>query len=339
MSMLFGSKSDGNQAGISEKKVFVALDDIPDAAGPYCMSFGYDLQCLIRSIGTAGLVNPPILRQEPEDRLAVVTGFRRLRALESLGWRRAPCRIISEHDGSPLECLLMNLYDNLTTRALNGVEKGMVLRRLSRYAAERELVGRFLPELGLPANRGTLNFYLRLKELDLDILMEYAAGRLSESTVKALLDMDADTRSAVFRVIHELKLNVNQQKYVLEYLVDLSHIYGKPVPELLSDDKEIQDIFRDPRKNFPQKAKAFLRLLRTRRFPELTRAERAFHRMTSNLHLPKGVKIYASPGFESPDYLLEIRFRDGRELKGKVERLEEIEGLDEIRDPWDVENL
>ena len=80
----------------------VALKDIDESPGPYCMSFGFNLDSLIQSIQQIGLVNPPILKSDP-DGLTVVAGYRRVMALKALGVDRTQFRLISRHDTPPLE--------------------------------------------------------------------------------------------------------------------------------------------------------------------------------------------------------------------------------------------
>ena len=57
------------------------------------------------------------------------------------------------------------------------------------------------------------------------------------------------------------------------------------------------------------------------RFPKLTAAEKKFQETVSGLDLPDGIRIYAPPYFEGPDYRLEALFQNGRDLKEKIEHL------------------
>ena len=88
--------------------------------------------------------------------------------------------------------------------------------------------------------------------------------------------------------------------------------------------------------NNPQKTKAILLYLRSKRLPLLVGAERAFKRKVSTLGLPKGVRIKASPSFEGPDYCLEVRFREGRELAERIKYLSRIKGLEELDSSWEA---
>ncbi|MBW1787963.1 MAG: hypothetical protein JRK53_15280 [Deltaproteobacteria bacterium] len=87
--------------------------------------------------------------------------------------------------------------------------------------------------------------------------------------------------------------------------------------------------------NTPQRKKALLKYLRELRYPRLMKAETAFRRTLARLALPKEARIVAPPFFESPDYRLEVRFREGNSLRAILTRLMQIEGLEELRDPWE----
>ena len=113
----------------------ISMEDIDDRPNrPYCMSFEFDLTPLIRSIEKVGFINLPLLIRNEDKTLDVVLGFRRIKALKSLGWEKIPCKIFSESEMSPLECLLLSLNDNLATRTFNEVEKAMACFHETRTA-------------------------------------------------------------------------------------------------------------------------------------------------------------------------------------------------------------
>ena len=64
----------------------VSLSDISQEPGPTTMSFGYDPAPLQHSISRAGMVNPPIVREEANAKATIIAGFRRIQAARSLGW-------------------------------------------------------------------------------------------------------------------------------------------------------------------------------------------------------------------------------------------------------------
>ena len=308
---------------------------IDDSPGPYCMSFGFDLTPLTQSISNIGLVNCPLLIEDKRGFFTVIAGYRRIKALKSLGWNRIPCRILTESKISPLKCLLLNVYDNLATRKLNEVEKGMILNRLCLWVKRNEVMEVYMPLLDLPSHEPTLLFYKKLEEeLDPGIKEYLVQKNLSLQVAQMLLGMEPGARSNVFRIISNIKFNINQQKQLIDYIVDLSNIEVKTISEILKE-PWVEGIFIDNQLNNPQKAKAILKLLRARRFPTLVKAEKLFKKRVSRLGLPEGATISAPPFFEDPHYRLELLFKEGKELREKVNRLSQTVSLEDLRSPWE----
>ncbi len=321
----------------NETPVFYA--DIKDIdirpEGPFCMSFGYESGALIRSIEATGLINPPVLLERENSKFIIVTGFRRILAARSLGWKQIACRALSESRVSPLQCLIMNLHDNLATREINNVEKGMVLSRLSSYLSTEEMVSRYLPLLGLSRSRSVLDFFIRLEKcLDTESKEYLVKGLISLDTAKSLIDMDSGTRSMVTDIITNLKLSINYQRQFIELIDDISLKKGVS-PYMVLRKKEVLEVVSDARLNRSQKVKALFDILRKERFPTLIQAERAFKDMVSRLALPKGMKIFAPQYFEAPDYSLHVIFRNGRDLKKKIEILSGKKELMDLSYPWE----
>ncbi len=311
----------------------VALKAISENPGPYCMSFGFDLKPLIRSVEKFGLINSPIVTRDREGRVEVVAGYRRILALKHLHWEKIPCRDLSQAGLSSLQLLLLNLYDNLATRQFNEVEKGMILNRLSSHVSRDEILRDFMPPLDLPSHEPTLEVFLRLEDLDQTIKESLVHARISFQTVKALVQLDPESRATLVEWITATKLNTNQQNQFIAYATDISHRDQKKISELLKE-KEFLDIFKNKKLNNPQKTKLLLNFLKSRRFPSVTRFEKAFQEKTASLGLPNGITIYHPPFFEDPDYRLEIFFKNGEGLKEKIDALGKVSGLESLDDLW-----
>jgi len=308
---------------------------IDDSPGPFCMSFGFEPDPLIRSIEAVGLINPPLVMQNGENCLVVIAGYRRIQALKSLRIKKIPCRVLPEMSRSAMECLLLNLYDNLVSRKLNDVEKGMVLNRLSLHLPRMEIIKHYMPLLGLPSHEETLRLYMALEtDLGTEMKLSLARGQLSLQAAKMLLHMSAESRPHVFRFMDNIKFNMNQQKQFFDFIVDIAHMENMSIPDVLSE-SSLERVRSDSRTNNPQKARAVLQLLHSRCLPGLAEAEKKFRSLVAGLDLPKGVRIEHPPFFEAPHYRLELLFKQGRELKEKITHLHGIEGLDKVGSPWE----
>lgn len=312
----------------------VDIMDIDFHQKPYCMSFCFDVSLLALSIKKVGLIDTPLL-MDTGDRKQIVSGYRRISALKSLGWDTVPCRILSVSQISPLDCLLLSFYENISFRTFNAVEKGMVLNRLSSYIEAEEILTHYMPLLDLPSRLSTFYFYCRLdQEPDPEIKEALIKGTLSLQTIKYLFEISEDARAQVLTLFLNVTFNMNQQRHLIEYLNDISHSENISISNILKEET-LKTIISNTQMNNPQKASAALNALRSRIYPQLSSAEQFFKKTVSNLDLPERTRLYHSPFFESPDYRMEVLFQDGKDLKRKIEKLSKMKGLLNLNDPWE----
>jgi hypothetical protein len=209
----------------------------------------------------------------------------------------------------------------------------MVLKRLSTLVQTEEILGRYMPLLGLPKKETLLETYVRIEDLDQDIKTSLARCELSLQTIKHLQEMDQASRITVFEWMIKIKFNINQQKQFIENILDLSNKDRSSVCHLLGE-KGLLAIRHDEGMNLPQKAQRLLAHLRARRLPRLSRAEKGFRRTVNELQLPPGVRVFHPPYFEGNTYRLEILFETGHMLRKKIDLVSQLEGLENIGDPW-----
>jgi len=314
----------------------IAVSEIDLDPGPFCMSFNFSLEQLKNSIVRFGVLNAPYVIKGPESRYTVVTGYRRLLAVAELGWTEVLCHVLPA-DFPPLEALLLNLYDNIVHRKINEIEKAMVLERLNRYLKQEVLIREFMPMLGIPANKQTLDIFLRVTKLEEQIRISIATQRISLRVAGLMMTLDSGDRLKVNELFTVLRLSFNQQWEVIQWIVEIASREGQPPKEILEDDA-VTKIMNNSEMSNPIKSKAIVKILRKRRFPSVVKAENAFKKGVSRFSLPQGVKIIPPPFFEGKKYRLEIGFSQGEELKEKVERLFHLPGLEHITDFWKETN-
>ncbi len=300
-------------------------------SGPFSMSYAFDLGPLRMSIRKVGLINPPVVRKNSQGGIDIVTGFRRVETMKSLGLSEIPCRFVQDTTPS-LKCLHLNLYDNLAVRTLNDVEVSMALNRLVRLVPQEEILARYMPLLNLRPRISLFHYYTTLENLEPSIKDGIAKKNISPQTVRALQDKEHDTRIMLMAWISDLKLNFNQQKQFIEYIEDICIKENVDLSDLYKDTAGLKTV-REQDMNSPQKAKRVLEYLRSRRFPRLSRTEKLFQSRVSKMKLPKGVSIRHPPHFEGSNYLLEITFKDGENLMGRIKELAVSREISGMNDP------
>lgn len=278
--------------------------------------------------------SPVVMESSQKNRLEIVAGYRRIGALRTIGTDPIPCRILRQDEISPPEALLLNLHDNLTTRRFNPVEKGMALSRLRRYLPQEDILQNHMEPLGLPKNAATLDTYMRF-ESDLDDTSKnmLARGLVSVQAAGMLLTVSPSERTAIAGLLKTMNFNVNQQRQLIEYIIDISMKTKVEIHDLIQK-TTFQKILLNDTLNAPQKNKAFLEALRAESHPSLVHAERIYRNKISELCLPKDVRIQPPPYFESSRYRMEIFFKHGKELKETLDRLSRRKDLENLKDPW-----
>jgi len=308
----------------------VRLADIDLSPGPFCMSYQFSLKPLKASIKKFGLLNPPYLVDNSP--FIVLCGYRRLLALREFGWTDAACRVLP-HDLHPLEGLLCNLYDNLTVRRFNPIEKAMVLKRLSQCLTKEDVVRDYMPLLELPSNRHAFQEYVNLADLDDAIKASVAEGRLSTRVCAMIRPLRKEDQLSISQLFTSLKWSFNLQWQAMLWIREIADREGQSVREVI-DDERISGVLTNSNMNSPQKMKGIVRALRQWRFPRVVRSEKSFNRSIADLKLPAKVRVIPPPYFEGTEYKLEIVFREGKELRKKVAGLSRTAGLEQIPDFW-----
>ena len=323
---------DADLQGLPE--VLLRLESLDLETGPYCTSAGDAPDVLVGSIRRVGLLNPPLVHGNGRGGWDVVTGFRRLRALRALG--RASCsgRDLSGTSRSGLERLLLGLHDNLATRTLNELEKAMALSRLSGFVDRDALRNDYMPLLGLPRRDDLLASYLALAQAEPPVRAAVAGGGLGMRAFRALQPWRVEDRAEALHCIQSLNINMNKQIQFVDILFDLMMMEECSAQDLLGS-PPFRTVLEQAGANPPQAAARLLELLRRRRSPAVSAAERAFQGRVEGLGLSRNVRVVPPPGFEGPVFRLEIAFRSGRELRDELVRLGRTPGIDTLGPPWE----
>ena len=314
----------------SGKIIEVSINELDFIPGPFCMSFVQDLSKLERSIHQNGLMHLPCVVKNDMGSIDIVTGYRRLKALQNMGENLVSCLDLTECNCTGLELLLFNFYENFSIRAFNAIEKGMLLIRLRRYLTRDEILAQYMPLLDLPAYEEILEMYIRLDNYESEFKGAIANGIISLKSVDLVGRMQIDEISAIFRAIMKCKFNKNQQIRFIEYVQDLSIMEEKPITNILAD-PGLKEIMENKDDNKPQKSKQVLTYLKSKRFPRLTEEEKRFRAAIGQLRLPSGSRIKSDNSFEEKYFCLEILFEDGPDLLSKLELINSCEELAYIK--------
>ena len=306
-------------------------DQIANEPGKFSMSYGFDNSELIKSISQVGIINKPYIFWNCDETVEVVTGYRRILALKNLNVKEVECFDLTDSGMSPQDLLEFALYDNLSTREFNLVEKSKILNKLRLLVKEVNLINKICSLINV--NLKDYNLIMKIEDMAESIKRSVSSGSLNIKTLEHLVRFNIDDQLICNRWINNLKLNYNQQIQFIDYISDISRIESKAIQKLMNDEY-FQNLLSDEKKNIPQKAKELIDNLRERRNPDYYKYQHIFEKKVRKLQLPKNIKIKHPMYFESEFYQLEIDFKNGTELKKDLEELVDRSGLASICDPW-----
>lgn len=282
---------------------------------PFRLSWGFDLSGLRASLARVGQVSPLVL-QPQKGRYHLVCGLRRRLALRELGRREFTALILPE-TMTPQETFLLALEENLGHRRFNDAEKALALNHLAAWFEPPELTAEYLPRLGLPPRQEVLDRFLALPRLGPKGLSALARGDLDPESGELLLSLDPPDRAAVLALLAQLRPGLNKRRQILTWLLEISLTEQVPPGEVLAAD-DLRAVLEDPKLGRREKEKRFRHLLRLRRYPRLTAAEKEQAALLGRLDLPPNVTLIPPRNFEGLGFTLQLSFADLEDLRAAL---------------------
>jgi ParB-like chromosome segregation protein Spo0J len=288
----------------------------------YLFRYGRNTDVVEDSIRKVGLINPPILKENPdtEGTYSVICGYQRILAYKKLGQVSIDARVI---DGlNDEETLLLVLHDNLASRGFNEIEKGIVLKKFldigysyDRLAAEITLL------LEIPPNKNIIEKYLSVLRLDNEKKQSIARSELEFERAFLLIALDDAERDVVYRFLFKESItNTNEAKEAIRNLLDLKLIKKIEMEELLLSD-EISHIISDNKSNKRKKGEKLCSLIKSMRYPSIRMKEDEFDKSCRELKLDNDVRVNHSRYFEGDEIRITLKAFNEEKLGDNLERL------------------
>jgi len=305
----------------------IRLKEVNLSDNIYIFTFEPYISPMIESIREIGLIHPPILeRVSPRPEYRIVSGFKRILSLSHLKKDLFEAQVYVTDTYPPkLDLFLLNLFDNLSIRDLNVIEKSIILNKLmyTFQVSEQEVTAKYLPLLDFGAHKKMLNMLLPLIRLEDNIRISLLEDFISPELANQLLIHTPQDRQAIFKLISALRLGKNQQKEFMRLITDISAIQNKSSAEIIQHEL-IQSILNETNLTVTQKANKIKDMLRKQRFPTLTSVEESFNHLKKELKLPPEIIFRAAPFFENENYSLEINFKNQTEFDTALTTLNKI---------------
>jgi ParB family chromosome partitioning protein len=280
------------------------------------VSHFYSLDQLIQSIREVGLIYPPVVTQR-NGFLVPVTGWKRILACKQLPLSPIPVFVSKETDD--LKSFKLALFENLTTRGFDLIERAEIVSRLKKFGeTEERIIQGYFPLFGIPPIYDYYDLYIKISRMNRKEKRITSEKKMALSVVEHLIQFSPKERKLIFPVI--VFLSQNKQKELLESTREISLREEMPVQEIFNSD-EIKDVLFSENLSPIQKADRLRLLLKEKRFPLLSARERSFESAKRKLGWPKDIDLSPTPYYEDNEVHIKFSFTGKKDYLKKLSNL------------------
>lgn len=307
----------------------VSLQEVDLRDETFCISYGFALDSLKRSIEKVGLVHPPLLQKASHGRYRIVCGWKRIFALYELGTQMFTAVVLPEGVREQ-DAFLLTLNENLSHRNLNPVETALAIHKLTRYVTLQEIQEEFLPLLGLGKSLSLLKMYTAILDLEEEIKIGLASGTITREIVPGFLRFSPQERITLSQLITRLKLSKSKQVELIENCAVIKERDGVDIESILKSE-EVNEIFLDQKIGLVAQGDRIREYVRRLRYPRLAQAEESFRKKKERLTL-KGLDLIPPPYFEGEEFRISFSFTTVDEFKKRLALLQTIAEKEELKE-------
>jgi len=203
---------DGKQVDILAR---ISVDFI--SRNPYQPRFSFDLEAmeeLKKSILSNGLIQPITVRRTPDHKYQLISGERRLKACQEIGYKEIPAYIIQVESDELM--LALALIENIQREKLNPIEIASAYKRLMDecHLTQEQIADK------VGKDRTTVANTIRLLRLPKAIQDSLLSEEISPGHARALINIpDEDVQLQLLKKILDGNLSVRKvEKLVREYI-------------------------------------------------------------------------------------------------------------------------
>ncbi|MFN3567618.1 MAG: ParB/RepB/Spo0J family partition protein [Caldimicrobium sp.] len=285
----------------------VKIEEIDFSERSYLFSYPERSSLLIESIKEYGLIDLPLLILG-EKGYIIVSGEGRVNALKKLSYISFQALILPS-TLSKAELLLIALEANLW-RGLNLVEKAFFIEKAELFFPKETLIN-ILPKLGFSPHIKWYYFLKNLLKLEKPYYDLLVKNELNPKMIELLSDLSGYEREEFLEIFHKIKPTFNEQREILETLLDLKR--RENLSSLLTP--ELKKILEEKEINL--RKKNFFEAIEKIRFPNYYRKKEQIVKIKQNF-LEKDIRVDFSPYLEKKEITFYINSKNFDDLKKKV---------------------
>lgn len=307
---------DFETAGVAASKT--QLTDIT-----YKITTRSDTADLVRSIAEVGLLQPPVVIGHADGPYRVVSGFRRIAACQALNLASFPARILPA-DTPPMACVRIAISDNAFQRPLNLVEQSRAYALIRRFSDPTiESWGPLAASVGLPDSRTAMDRITPLAGMPQDLQAAVLEGSVALPVALRINQYETADGAALCSLLRRLSTNLNLQRELLTLISEIALRDEIGVATLIAGN-DIAAHMGDTGGSVPQKVQALRRMLKRKRYPQLSKAEADYDQALQSLHLNPRLRLQPPPFFEGSSYRLTLTVSSRRQLQALQSDLQKL---------------
>jgi len=205
-------RDDGKQSDVLAK---IPVDTI--SPNPYQPRMHFEPEAfeeLKKSILSNGLIQPITVRRTTSNKYELITGERRLKACQAIGYKDIPAYIIKVDTEEAM--LAMALIENIQREKLNPIEIGFAYKRLMDdcHLTQEQIADK------VGKDRSTIANSVRLLKLPQEIQQSLIKEEISSGHARALINLpSAELQLMALRKIKEGNLSVRKVEQLVKKLL------------------------------------------------------------------------------------------------------------------------
>ncbi len=284
------------------------------------------------SIQAHGVINPPILKAQGAQ-FIIVAGFKRIDACRQIGLQEMRCHVLPP-EADPEHCARIAIIDNATQRDLNLIEQANAISLLSRLHSTEDQLVLAARACGLSVNERMVQKLRNVGRMPAELRLGLLQGFIAFPVALQLYQIgDQRLIQAITNLLKELKMGLNRQREMVDWIVAILRRDGIGIDELLHSG-DMFNIRMNSDLDHRQKAQGMRSLIKKKRFPAITQYERQYNKMVRALKLSKGTRLLAPPHFEGQTYSFQFDFQSYEELLIKHREFTNLVKSDQIKGLW-----
>ena len=191
------------------------------------------LNYLTESIKQQGVIQPLLVKRQPDNTYQIISGERRWRAAQQAGIQKVP---VVQREVTDQESVILALVENLQREDLNPFEEAVAIKHLrEEHGLNQEQIG-----IAIGKSRTAISNSLRLLGLAEPVQSLLKSGQIGEAHGRTLLGLPTESQHAAAQKVIRQGLSVRQTEALVQRHKK-TKVIRRPDPDVVRFEEELSD--------------------------------------------------------------------------------------------------